>query len=137
MHKKIFFISLALILFFSFLSLTVNSQIVHAQNVTDALTGLNQTANTVPAFKSQTAAKTNFGTSFLASYAGRIIGVVLSFVGVIFLGLMIYAGLMWMLAEGNEQEVTKAKDLITSAIIGLIIVFAAYALTAFIGQKFL
>jgi len=42
-----------------------------------------------------------------------------------------------MMAEGNEQKVGKAKDLITNAIIGLIIVFTAYAITAFLGQKFI
>jgi len=41
-----------------------------------------------------------------------------------------------MTAQGNEQQVTKAKDLITNSIIGLIIVLAAYAITAFISLKF-
>ncbi|MCX6797945.1 MAG: pilin [Candidatus Falkowbacteria bacterium] len=66
--------------------------------------------------------------------AGQIIGVVLSFIGVIFLILMIYAGIMWMTAAGNEQQVSKAKDLLVNAIIGLVIVFAAYAITAYIGD---
>ena len=39
-----------------------------------------------------------------------------------------------MLARGNDQEVTKAKNLLTDSIIGLIIVFAAYAITVFIGN---
>ncbi len=130
MNKKVIAIFASFILIFS-----VSVFTVQAQNVTDTLNGLNQTAKTVPAFKAQTSK--NFTSSFLASYAGKTIGIVLSFIGVLFLGLMIYAGLMWMLAQGNEQEVTKAKDLITNAIIGLIIVFAAYALTTFIGQNFL
>jgi hypothetical protein len=39
-----------------------------------------------------------------------------------------------MLARGNEQEVEKAKNLIQAAVIGLMIVLSAYAITAFIGQ---
>lgn len=65
---------------------------------------------------------------------GEIIGVVLSFIGVIFLLLMIYAGIMWMTAAGNDQQVAKAKDLMINAIIGLVIVFAAYAITAYVGD---
>jgi hypothetical protein len=66
---------------------------------------------------------------------GKIIGAVLSFIGIIFFILIIYAGFMWMTAGGDEQKVTKAKDLITQAVIGLIVVLAAYAITAFIGTE--
>jgi ABC-type transport system involved in multi-copper enzyme maturation permease subunit len=41
-----------------------------------------------------------------------------------------------MMAHGNEQEVEKAQKLITSAVVGLIIVIAAYAITLFIGAQF-
>lgn len=68
---------------------------------------------------------------------GQILGVVLSFIGVAFLLLMIYGGFTWMLARGNEQDVAKAKDLIQAAIIGLVIVFMAYAITAFVGSSLL
>jgi len=95
--------------------------------------GLNATAGEVSAFKSQinNSALTD---NFLQTKTGQIIGVVLSFVGVLFLILIIYAGLLWMTAQGNEQKITKAKDLLVNAVIGLIIVFAAYAITAFVGD---
>ena len=63
------------------------------------------------------------------SIIGSIIQVALSFLGVIFLILMIYGGFLWMTAKGNEEQVTKAKNLITAAIIGLIIVISAYAIS--------
>lgn len=66
---------------------------------------------------------------------GDIIGAVLTFVGVLFLILVIYGGLLWMTARGNEQQIEKAKNLIGAAIIGLIIVLSAYAITAFIGTQ--
>jgi hypothetical protein len=50
---------------------------------------------------------------------------------------MIYAGILWMTAQGNEQQVTKAKQLMFNAAIGMIIIFAAYALTTFIGSQLL
>lgn len=65
---------------------------------------------------------------------GKIVGAALAFVGVLFFLLMIYGGFTWMMARGNEQDVTKAKDLIIAAVIGLAIVLAAYAITAYIGS---
>lgn len=64
---------------------------------------------------------------------GKVVGAGLAFVGVLFFILMIYGGLLWMTAQGNEQQVTKAKDLIIAAVVGLIIVLSAYAITAYIG----
>jgi hypothetical protein len=66
---------------------------------------------------------------------GRVIGTILSFVGVIFFVLIFYGGLRWMTAQGNESEVEKAKQILVAAVIGLIIVLAAYAITAFIGEQ--
>lgn len=63
---------------------------------------------------------------------GFIIQATLSFLGVIFFLLMIYGGFLWMTAQGNEQQVDKAKKLITAAIIGLVIVVAAYAISYFV-----
>jgi len=68
----------------------------------------------------------------VAVLAGQTIGVVLSFLAVIFLALMIYAGFIWMLARGNESEVTTAKNIIKAAIAGLIIVVASYAIVKFV-----
>lgn len=73
--------------------------------------------------------------NFISSRLGVLIGSILSFIGVIFMGLIIYGGLLWMLARGNDQQVERARDLIMQAIIGLIIVLAAYAITAFIGEQ--
>jgi cbb3-type cytochrome oxidase subunit 3 len=67
----------------------------------------------------------------LPTTIGKIISLVLSFIGVIFLILMIYAGYIWMLARGNEQQIEKARNIILSSIIGLIIVLCAYAVTFF------
>ncbi|MBU4257169.1 pilin [Patescibacteria group bacterium] len=67
---------------------------------------------------------------------GKVVGAGLAFIGVIFFLLIIYGGLLWMTARGNEQQVTKAKDLIISAVIGLVIVLSAYAITKYVGGIF-
>ena len=61
-----------------------------------------------------------------------VIRSILGLLGVIFLVLMVYGGFLWMTAKGNEQQVEKAKNLITAAIIGLIIVLSSYAISVFI-----
>ena len=63
---------------------------------------------------------------------GRIISYILALVGVFFLILTIYGGFLWMTAGGNEDQIKKAKKYLTNAIIGLIIVLAAYSITFFV-----
>lgn len=94
--------------------------------------GLNDSAGVVTAYQDQIS---NPDDNFLSTKLGTIIGIVLSFVGVIFLILMIFAGLTWMTAQGSQEKVGKAKDLMINAVIGLIIVMAAYAITAFVGDR--
>jgi cbb3-type cytochrome oxidase subunit 3 len=66
--------------------------------------------------------------------AGTIVSSALSLLGVLFFLLVIYGGLRWMLSQGNESEVEKAKQVIIAAVIGLIVVLSAYAITTFIGN---
>ena len=68
----------------------------------------------------------------LPQMIGNGIGVVLGLLGLILVVLIIYAGFLWMTAQGDAKKVEKAKDMIKQAIIGLIIVFAAYAITTFV-----
>lgn len=96
--------------------------------------GLDQSASKVEAFKGQVSSTEE---NFINDKIGSVIGIVLSFIGVIFLILMIYAGISWMTAAGNQEKVTKAKNLIINAIIGLIIVLSAYTISSFIGTRLL
>ncbi|MCF7794854.1 pilin [Patescibacteria group bacterium] len=127
MKRKIFYILLFLIL------LPVTA--VLAQ---DGSYGLNEATRNSNVNSALSVSEIGIGpgtsSGFLATKTGSIIGTALSFLGVIFLLLTIAGGIMWMTAGGNTEQVAKAKKLITSAIIGLVIVFAAYALTSFIGD---
>ncbi len=78
-----------------------------------------------------------FSPGKLPGAIGSIIGAILSFIGVIFLLLTIYGGFLWMTAAGNQEKIGKAKEILTGAIVGLVIVVAAYAITAFIGKNFI
>lgn len=72
--------------------------------------------------------------TWLTSRVGSIIGNVLAFVGVIFLGLIIYAGYEWMTAGGDSAKTTKAIGIMTDAVVGLIVIGAAYLLTQYVGS---
>ncbi len=72
------------------------------------------------------------GTVTIGSVIASVIKAALSLLAAIFLILMVVAGFQWMTAAGNETKVEKALGMIKTAIIGLIIVLAAYAITYFI-----
>lgn len=123
--KKIFVFS------FLFIIALANVKLALAQ---DTLKNLNTTAN-----KAYTGSETgnisgSVGQS-LPVLIGKIIGTGLSFLGVIFLILMIYGGFLWMLDRGEGSHAKKAKELIEAAIIGLIIVTSAYVITSWLGGK--
>ncbi|MCX6797944.1 MAG: pilin [Candidatus Falkowbacteria bacterium] len=61
-----------------------------------------------------------------------IITAILSLIGVLFLGLAIFGGIKWMTAKGNDQQLEQAKQILTNAIVGLIVVAAAYAISYFV-----
>lgn len=89
------------------------------------LGGLNATAEI--AFPGIT--KSNKDITTIISTAIRFI---LGFLGVIFMILIIFGGLLWMTAGGDDNKVKKARDVISNGTIGLIIVLVAYALTIFV-----
>lgn len=72
----------------------------------------------------------------LESIAGQIITGIFSFLGIIFVAFTIYGGFLYMNARGNEEQTKKATSIITQALIGLIIILAAYAITYFIFKFF-
>lgn len=79
----------------------------------------------------QAAAAAGAGTD-LVTVIGRIIYVFLGILGVVLLGLLLYAGFLWMTSAGNPEKIDQAKKIIRNAIIGLIIIVSSWAITAFI-----
>ncbi|MBI4427356.1 MAG: hypothetical protein HY569_02665 [Candidatus Magasanikbacteria bacterium] len=68
---------------------------------------------------------------------GFLIQAVLSMLGVVFLILMVYAGYLWMTARGEDEQINKAHEIIIAAVIGMVIVVAAYSITTFVVPKIL
>lgn len=91
-------------------------------------------ADCVRAGLGTTASTAGLGTEAtpLAEIVGNIIYAALSLTGVIFVILVIYGGFIWMQARGNQEDVAKAKKIIESAIIGIVLIGLAFAITAFV-----
>lgn len=66
---------------------------------------------------------------------GNIIRLILGLVGSLALIFFIYGGLMWMTSAGNSDQVTKGRDTLVWATLGLIVIFASYTGVAFILQS--
>ena len=73
----------------------------------------------------------------LAEIVGLVIKAFLGLLGMIFLVYTLYAGYNWMTAQGDEEKVTKAKDTIQRAVIGLIITIGAYAISFWVFHQLL
>jgi|GEM_PF-2245918 len=77
-----------------------------------------------------------FGTATLGQIIIRLIQIILALLGLVAVALLIYAGFMWMTSAGEPHKVEKAKQIIYAVVIGLIIIFAAFAITAFLFNYF-
>lgn len=95
--------------------------------VGEGLTGATETLEAV-------GTETELGTTSLPALIGNIINIVLGLLGLIFVVLIVYGGFLWMTAGGGKDQIEKAKSILTNSIIGLIIVIAAYAISAYVIQ---
>ncbi len=80
----------------------------------------------------ETAATGNLSDVGVGNIVAQGIKIVLSLLAIVFLTLTIIAGFKWMTAAGNEDQIKSATSTLKAAIIGLIIVLSAYAITFFI-----
>jgi len=62
----------------------------------------------------------------------NIINWALIFLGVISMGLILYAGILWFFAGAEEEKIEKAQDIIKGAVIGLFLVLVSYGISYFI-----
>jgi len=65
---------------------------------------------------------------------GLMIGAILGIVGSIALVMFIIGGFQWMTAGGNMERIKKGRDTLIWATLGLVVIFAAYAILRFIFE---
>jgi len=68
----------------------------------------------------------------LSQFIGQILNIIFGFLGVIAVLIILWGGFVWMTAQGEQDKVDKAKKMIYAGIIGLVIIFAAYAIATFV-----
>ena len=78
------------------------------------------------------ASSLGLGNTSLSTMITSIIGLIMGFLGVIAVLIILWGGFVWMTAGGEPDKVEKAKKMIYSGIIGLVIIFAAYAIASFV-----
>jgi len=122
--KKQFFSFIFLLLAFSPVFLSPFSSSVKADSaLTDSQIGLKEVGTVFGGSRAEVDPR------YLVA---NIITVVLGFLAVIFLGLIVYAGFKYMTAGGNATQTEEAVKLLKNAVIGLVIILAAWMLTRYI-----
>lgn len=115
-HKKVttMIASLFLVTFFIFCFVTL----AHAQGDTF---GVQKVGSLLP-----------LGGEDIRLIIAKIIRIGLGLLGIIAVGLIMYAGFTWMTSGGNEEKIGTAKKTMINATIGLAIIMSAFAITQFI-----
>jgi len=75
-------------------------------------------------------------TAEVPTVLGNLAGTALALAGSVFLFLVVYGGIIIMTAAGNTDSVKKGKNIIVWAIVGAVILSAAYALTTLVFSVF-
>jgi len=120
-NKKIIFIILIAIIFFNFY-LASN---IFATDLKKEVTGKLGT------FSEMSGLMKDQKPSYVAA---QVVSTLLTYMGVLFIILIIYSGVLTMLAAGNEEKIEKSNKIRRSAVIGLLIVIAAYSITWFVTR---
>ncbi len=74
------------------------------------------------------------GAGALAKIVSGIIGVLTIVASIWFMFQLLIGGINWLSSGGEKQKLTEARDRITHAFIGLIIVVASWGIIALTGQ---
>lgn len=75
------------------------------------------------------------GDAALVGLIGGFIKIVLGLLGLALLGYLMYGGFLWMTAGGDGGQVTKAKDVMKNAVIGIIIISSSYIISDFVMKQ--
>lgn len=64
--------------------------------------------------------------------ASNIVGIAFGLLGILFFALILYAGFLYLTSLGETEPLTKAKKILSSSIIGLLITLGAYAIASYL-----
>jgi hypothetical protein len=78
---------------------------------------------------------TGLGTTDLRVMVANVIRIALGLIGIILVVLILFAGFLWLTSQGEQDKIDKAKKLLTSAVIGLVIILTSYAIASYVLNK--
>lgn len=73
----------------------------------------------------------NYELNDLIRIGLRVAQIIFGVIGSLALLMFVYGGVMMLISAGNSEKVSKAKGILTAAVIGLVIVFASYLIVDF------
>ena len=68
----------------------------------------------------------------LAVIVGRIVSILIGFLGLIAVIIILIGGFQWMTSGGDSEKIKSARDLMINGMIGLVIIVLAYAIATFV-----
>ncbi len=74
-------------------------------------------------------------TPTLEYIIGKYVGMAVSFLGIIFMIVVLYGGITWLTSGGNPENVTKARNTLIHGAIGLLVTLMAYQVTHYVIEK--
>lgn len=126
--KKILIPIICLFLFFSSVSFVFAED---TQGTT--ITGDNQGTTITEERNTQTTELDNpLGTTSVPEIVGRVIKAFLGIIGTISLVIFIYAGFILLTSKGSPDKIKTGQSAIVWASLGILLVFAAYAILKFV-----
>lgn len=78
----------------------------------------------------------NVATWTVGGLISGAITLLLGIAGLIFFFMLIIGGLKWILSGGDKAQTESARSQITAALIGLVIVFSAWAIASLLNSLF-
>lgn len=69
--------------------------------------------------------------------AANVVKALLTLLGTIAVVLVVYAGFLWMTAQGNGDQIETATSIMKAGVVGLLIILMAWSLSSFIIETLL
>lgn len=68
----------------------------------------------------------------LPEMIGNIINVLLGVLGIVFVVLVVYSGFLYLTDAGSDEGIKKAKKILRTSVMGLVLIVAAYAIADYV-----
>ncbi len=130
--QSLFRIALVITIGCTLIGAQLAPRVSYAQGFTAKDTGLEETG-TKAGFSTGLACMQNKEAGgCIPVFIGALVNALLGIFGALFLVLIMWGGIQYMLAQGDENKVKAAKATLKNAILGLVIVVASYAIADFV-----